>query len=162
MRAASGENKIISLNQKDKHTERRYKMKQLEGYRKRLLLIGFLAVILNLLVSSTNLAQISTADVVARIDEFLTNEVAEGRFCGSVLVAHKGEVLISKGYGMANIEHGVPNTPDTKFRTASITKQFTAMAIMMLQERGLLSMIPLVCICLIALLPGKPSQSTIC
>src|SRR5262249_31698818 len=53
-----------------------------------------------------------------------------------ILVARDGKILFSQGYGMANLEHDVPNTPHTKFRLGSITKQFTAMAVMILQERG--------------------------
>ena len=60
----------------------------------------------------------------------------EERFSGSVLVAKDGEVLLAKGYGLANAEHEVPNTPETKFRLGSITKMFTATAILILQERG--------------------------
>jgi CubicO group peptidase (beta-lactamase class C family) len=59
-----------------------------------------------------------------------------GRFNGSVLVAERGKVIFKKGYGMANMEWGIPNTPDTKFRLGSITKQFTAMLIMQLVEQG--------------------------
>jgi CubicO group peptidase (beta-lactamase class C family) len=56
-----------------------------------------------------------------------------------VLVAHKGHILLKKGYGLANRECGdVPNRPQTKFRIASLTKGFTAMAIMQLEEKGLL------------------------
>jgi CubicO group peptidase (beta-lactamase class C family) len=62
--------------------------------------------------------------------------VRRDHFSGSVLIARDGKVLFSKGYGMANLEHDVPNTPKTKFRLGSITKQFTAMAILILQERG--------------------------
>ncbi|BCL39859.1 serine hydrolase [Nostoc sp. MS1] len=65
--------------------------------------------------------------------------LANGYFMGAVLVARAGEVLLSAGYGMANLEHDVPNTPLTKFRIGSITKQFTATAILQLQEQGLLS-----------------------
>jgi CubicO group peptidase (beta-lactamase class C family) len=85
------------------------------------------------------LSQPSREEVAARIDEYLNTQVAAGQFMGSVLVADDGEIVISKGYGMANIELGVPNTPVTKFRIASVTKQFTAMAIMILQERGSLN-----------------------
>jgi CubicO group peptidase (beta-lactamase class C family) len=53
-----------------------------------------------------------------------------------VLVARDGEVLFSKGYSMADWTRQVPNTPHTKFRVASINKQFTAMAILILQEEG--------------------------
>jgi len=57
-------------------------------------------------------------------------------FNGSALVAQGGEILVSRGYGMANFELDVTNTPQTKFRIGSMTKQFTAMAIMQLQEQG--------------------------
>jgi CubicO group peptidase (beta-lactamase class C family) len=57
-------------------------------------------------------------------------------FMGSILVARDGKPIVSKSYGMANIEHDVPNTPDTVFRLASVSKQFTAAAILILQERG--------------------------
>jgi D-alanyl-D-alanine carboxypeptidase len=57
-------------------------------------------------------------------------------FHGSVLVAKDGKVLLAKGYGLANAEHDVPNTAETKFRLGSITKQFTATAILLLQDQG--------------------------
>jgi CubicO group peptidase (beta-lactamase class C family) len=77
-------------------------------------------------------------DVATKVDEYLTAQTKLGAFSGSVLIAQGGKVLLSKGYGMANLELDVPNTPQTKFRLGSVTKQFTAMAIMQLQERGLL------------------------
>jgi CubicO group peptidase (beta-lactamase class C family) len=58
----------------------------------------------------------------------------------AVLVARRGEVLLAKGYGFANIEHRVPNTPHTKFRLASATKSITAAAILQLRETGKLSL----------------------
>jgi CubicO group peptidase (beta-lactamase class C family) len=72
------------------------------------------------------------------METFLQAHLATGNFIGSVLVARGDEVLQSGGYGMANLEHDVPNTPQTVFRLASLTKQFTAAAILQLQERGLL------------------------
>jgi len=74
------------------------------------------------------------------LDEFLLAKVASGRFSGSVLVAKDGQVLLSKGYGYANVELGVPNTTKTKFRLGSITKQFTATLVMQLRERNLLAL----------------------
>ena len=62
--------------------------------------------------------------------------VKRDHFSGSILIAREGKVLFSKGYGMANHELDVPNTPQTKFRLGSITKQFTAMAILILQQQG--------------------------
>ncbi len=75
----------------------------------------------------------------SKIDSYINAYVDQGWFSGSVLVAKDGNVVLSKGYGMANLEHNIPNTAQTKFKLASITKQFTAMAIMQLQEQGLLS-----------------------
>ena len=51
-----------------------------------------------------------------------------------------GEVIHRKGYGLANLEWDIPIAPDTVFRLASITKQFTAVAIMMLQAQGKLTL----------------------
>src|SRR6266853_1671927 len=62
-----------------------------------------------------------------------------GQFMGSVLVARDGRVLLSKGYGEADLDWKVPNSPTTKFRLGSITKQFTAACILLLEERGKLS-----------------------
>jgi len=58
----------------------------------------------------------------------------------SVIVIQKGKILYSKGYGLADLEKKIPCTPNTNFRLASLTKEFTAMAIMILAERNLLSL----------------------
>jgi CubicO group peptidase (beta-lactamase class C family) len=58
------------------------------------------------------------------------------QFNGSAPVAEKGSVILEKGYGLANMEWQIPNTPDTKFRVGSITKQFTSMVIMQLVGEG--------------------------
>jgi CubicO group peptidase (beta-lactamase class C family) len=55
---------------------------------------------------------------------------------GVALVARGSKILINKGYGAANLEWDIPNTPETKFRIASLTKQFTAASILLLEERG--------------------------
>lgn len=80
-----------------------------------------------------------------KLDEYTNSEVKEGRFSGAVLVARDGKVLLSKGYGMANIENDIPNTPQTRFRIGSLTKQFTAMAILILQERHALNVQDSIC-----------------
>jgi CubicO group peptidase (beta-lactamase class C family) len=57
-------------------------------------------------------------------------------FSGAIAIARGGDLLVSQGYGLANREHAVPNSPLTKFRLASVSKQFTATAIMLLQQQG--------------------------
>lgn len=59
---------------------------------------------------------------------------------GVVAVVRGGEVIFAKGYGMAQLEYGIPNTPQTIYHVASISKQFTAFAIALLESRGLLSL----------------------
>ena len=58
----------------------------------------------------------------------------------SVAVAREGEILFSKGYGSANPEYDIPNTPATIFHVASVSKQFTAFAIALLHDEGKLSL----------------------
>lgn len=77
---------------------------------------------------------------VQRMDRIVRNYVSEGRFMGSVLVARGDMILLDQGYGFANLEWRVPNTPDTKFRIGSITKQFTAASILLLADRGKVSL----------------------
>jgi CubicO group peptidase (beta-lactamase class C family) len=78
-------------------------------------------------------------DLEAKVDAYVRPFLEIKGFSGSILIASKGRVLLRKGYGMANYELDAPNTPQTKFHIASISKSFTAAAIMLLEERGLLS-----------------------
>lgn len=77
----------------------------------------------------------TNTDLEAQVDKYLT----EKKFNGSVLMAKKGDIWISKGYGMANFEKDIPNTPNTIYRIASVSKQFTALSILKLQEQGLVN-----------------------
>jgi CubicO group peptidase (beta-lactamase class C family) len=76
--------------------------------------------------------------LVNKVQKYMDAYAKCGFFNGSVLVAYKGRILLSKGYGLANMECNSPNIPQTKFRIASLTKGFTAMAVMQLEEKGLL------------------------
>ena len=76
------------------------------------------------------------AQDTARMEQVIESHAAAGTFMGTVLVARDGKVVLDKAYGMANIEWDIPNAPTTKFRLGSITKQFTAAAILLLEERG--------------------------
>lgn len=71
---------------------------------------------------------------VQKIDGLLKQYHDYGQFNGSILVAEKGKIIYEKGFGMANMEWAIPNQPDTKFRIASITKQFTAALVLQLVE----------------------------
>ena len=72
----------------------------------------------------------------AKIDEVMTVANKYRLFNGSVLVAEHGKVIYKKGLGWANMEWEIPNTTETKFRLASVTKQFTAMAVLQLVAQG--------------------------
>src|SRR5262245_42346244 len=75
-------------------------------------------------------------DFVSRADTYVEAYVRQGKFRGGVLVGKDGKPLFRKAYGPADAEWDIPNTPDTKFRIGSITKQFTGMAILQLVEAG--------------------------
>ncbi len=75
-----------------------------------------------------------------KIDGLLRAYHREGALNGAVLVAERGRVIYARGFGLADMEFGVPNRPDTKFRTASISKPVVAFLAMRLVERGKLSL----------------------
>ena len=74
------------------------------------------------------------------MEEVIQSYVSNKQFMGSVLVARGNEIVLDKGYGLANLEWDIPNSPSTKSRLGSITKQFTAASILLLEERGKLSL----------------------
>lgn len=78
----------------------------------------------------------SSSPKVAKIDEVMTLANKYRLFNGSVLVAEHGKVIYRKGLGLANMEWDIPNTPETRFRLGSITKQFTATLILQLAAQG--------------------------
>jgi len=76
----------------------------------------------------------------SRIDKLINEYARNYNFMGSVLVAEKGKILFAKGYGLADVEKNMPNTPETKFMIGSITKEFTAMLVTQLAEKGKLKL----------------------
>ena len=76
----------------------------------------------------------------ARFDRQIQAYVRNHDFSGSVLVVKDGRVLFQKSYGMANYEWGIPNSEKTKFHIASVTKTFTAAAILRLEKQGKLKL----------------------
>jgi CubicO group peptidase (beta-lactamase class C family) len=91
-------------------------------------------------------ADLQNTAIAAAIDGYLNDLVNLQYFQGAVLVARDGRVILSKGYGMADAARGIANTPQTRFRLASVTKQFTATAIMLLQAQGKLAVGDSICL----------------
>jgi CubicO group peptidase (beta-lactamase class C family) len=84
-------------------------------------------------------AQAPDSAMRARLDEVARSYTKNNAFMGTVLVVQGDEVLLDKGYGMANLDWSISNTPDVKFRLGSLTKQFTAALILLEQQDGKLS-----------------------
>jgi D-alanyl-D-alanine carboxypeptidase len=79
--------------------------------------------------------------LLARIDSVVQAEMATSKTPAmSVAVSQKGELVLAKGYGFANVELSVPATAETVYRTGSITKQFTSALIMQQVEAGKISL----------------------
>ena len=93
------------------------------------------------LLPATVGAQVPRAVYLDRVDSIVTAEMQRAKVVGaSVGVEQRGELLLAKGYGYAQLEHQVPATAETVYRLGSITKQFTATGIMQLIEQGKLSL----------------------
>ena len=76
-----------------------------------------------------------------RVADFVSGYLKKKQIPGcAVLVRKDGQVVLSAGYGLANVEQGVAVTPKTVFQSGSVGKQFTAMAVMMLVEQGRLGL----------------------
>jgi CubicO group peptidase (beta-lactamase class C family) len=69
------------------------------------------------------------------IDSFLTRMNEGGKFSGGVLIAEKGRIVYSKYLGSADIEKGIPNSLSSRFDVASVSKTFTAIAVLQLMEK---------------------------
>jgi CubicO group peptidase (beta-lactamase class C family) len=77
---------------------------------------------------------------LAELDQLMASAFPSGAPGAAVIVQKGGQILMRKGYGMANIEWSLPAAPDTVFRSGSVTKQFTAVSILMLVEQGKLDL----------------------
>jgi len=97
------------------------------------------AVLLGFTLLGSVRAESPASDPVARMQQIIHSYVDNKSFMGTVLTVKDGKTLVSQGYGSADLEWNIPNTPTTKFRLGSITKQFTAASILLLVERGKLN-----------------------
>ena len=77
-----------------------------------------------------------TKEQIAAIDSVVERKCRSGNFSGVVLIGQKDSVLYERACGYANIKECLPNTDTTTFQLASVSKQFTAVAILQLYERG--------------------------
>ncbi len=80
------------------------------------------------------------AELGTRLDQLVRFEADNNRFMGSVLVVRDDRVLFSKSYGYANIASRTPNAASTRYPIASLTKQFTAAAALLLETEGKLKL----------------------
>ncbi|NRD77672.1 beta-lactamase family protein [Bacillus sp. BRMEA1] len=99
--------------------------------------IGFILV-----VTTTTIALASTGhsslkgNLEQRLETFMDQKALSDHFNGVVLVAKDGKTIFEKGYGYANKEAGISNGADAEFKIASLTKSFTAVSILQLEEQG--------------------------
>ena len=102
------------------------------------MLKAFLAGVL-LLAAQTAAAQPASTEHTAQVDAIF-KEYAKDTSPGCAVGAYQGDrILLSKAYGMANLDHNVPLKPASVFHVASVSKQFTAAAILLLAQDGKLS-----------------------
>jgi CubicO group peptidase (beta-lactamase class C family) len=90
--------------------------------------------------SSAAQTTVGNKDLTAAINALLAETFKPNEPGAAVIVVKDGQTVFRKGYGMANLELGVPVEPDMIFRIGSVTKQFTAVAVLMLAEQGKLSL----------------------
>ncbi|MEA1876804.1 MAG: serine hydrolase [Bacteroidota bacterium] len=96
-------------------------------------------LLFSILISSM-LIPVNGQDMISQLDSTILNSFDQNGPGVTVLIKHKGEVIYHKGFGMANVEQNVKMDAGHVFRIGSITKQFTACAILKLAEEGKLSL----------------------
>lgn len=113
------------------------------SWQKKALFLGFFLLFqgfISLAGATESTVQPSGKELASQIDALLADVYKPGEPGAAVLVKKQGKIILRKGYGMADLEMGLPMEPDMIFRLGSITKQFTAVAILVLAEQGRLSL----------------------
>ncbi len=97
-------------------------------------------LVIPLFISISLISCVKEPELERKLSEFITsyNEYSSYPYSGSILVARGDKILLNKGYSIADYEKSIPNTTSTIFPIGSITKSFTAVAIMQLCEKGVL------------------------
>ena len=106
------------------------------------LAVGLTSALLSLFLALAAFAQAPAINdkLAATFDTELAKMFKPNEPGAAAIVVKDGQVIFRKGYGMANLELGVAIAPDHIFRIGSITKQFTAVSILMLMEQGKLAL----------------------
>jgi D-alanyl-D-alanine carboxypeptidase len=105
-------------------------------YSRTALRAGILCAVIS---AASAFGQTDRAKLFQKEDAYIRSEAATHFFRGAVLAGIDGKIVFEKAYGLGNEEWNVSNTVHTKFRIASLSKQFTAVCILLLQERGRLN-----------------------
>ena len=92
-----------------------------------------------------------------KLQQYVNEFVSTGDFSGCVLITEGQNVIYEGCFGEASRTYGIPNTSRTRFRIGSVSKQFTAAALLILEEKGLLRLTDT----LSAYFPDKPNASKI-
>jgi CubicO group peptidase (beta-lactamase class C family) len=92
-----------------------------------------------LLVNSPVFAQLHNDNLNQQIDSIFSEFDSQDKPGIAVSIIKDGNVIFTKGYGIANLEYNIPITPSTVFHVASVSKNFTAFALLLLEEQGKLS-----------------------
>ncbi|MCW5518134.1 serine hydrolase domain-containing protein [Muriicola sp. Z0-33] len=99
-----------------------------------------LSFVLVSLSSTTLIAQTDYKDLGVKVDSIFLASLGEQTPGAAVAITLNGDLVLSRQYGMANLEHKIPITEETKFHLVSASKQFTAYAILKLENQNLLSL----------------------
>ena len=98
------------------------------------LVLSTIAILILGIVTSNAQEELNSKNTFTKIDNYLSNGASNG-FSGAILVIKEGELIINKGYGLANKDSKTLNNPNTIFDIGSNTKQFTSAAILKLVEQ---------------------------
>lgn len=93
-----------------------------------------------LIITLLSVGTLNAQTTTNKIDSLLNDCYNKGMFNGSALISMNGKIVYKSAFGFANIEHEILNKTDTKFEIGSCTKQFTATLIMILKEKGQISL----------------------
>jgi CubicO group peptidase (beta-lactamase class C family) len=129
--------------------------------RRRQIIIFTVTCFFLLLLPSSFLICRENLSLESKIDHFINSLPEYESFSGVIFISSGDNILINKGYGLANLSFSIPHTPDTKFWIGSITKSFVALLVMQLVEEGKISLDDKIAKYLPEFPPGKANKISI-